>query len=218
MEQWKSRKGRSCSCRRRLVIRGFRRGDRNDGNETFEETNEVVLRRCESVSRELAQDANNNKARDKRPWKNWPILKPREAGQQPEVQPRRTSLEESTRSFFSLFSPLSRCFFVYSSSCSPTRFYFCPGAHANDLTCPSVPRISFLPNSVAAETKREGDFSDRLSNISCEFIVLSIRYISRFSKTRNRSFGSWLWTLCEFIAFPIDYVSRFLFLRRKRLH
>ena len=47
-----------------------------------------------------------------------------------------------------------------------------------------VPRISFLPNSVAAETKREADFSDRLSNTFCEFIVLSIRYISRFCNVK----------------------------------
>lgn len=45
---------------RRSAIRCFRRGDRSHGNETFEETNEVV-------SAYPAQDANNNKARDKRP-------------------------------------------------------------------------------------------------------------------------------------------------------
>lgn len=98
---------------------GFRRGDRNDGNEGFEVS-----------AASAAQDANNNNARDKRAWKRngrTNVLKRREPGQQPEVQPRRIRRKKPLSLSLSLPPVL---FSLHSSSCSLARttlprFHFC---------------------------------------------------------------------------------------------
>lgn len=156
---------------------GFRRGDRNDGNEGFEVS-----------AASVAQDANNNNARDKRAWKRngrTNVLKRREPGQQPEVQPRRIRRKKPLSLSLSLPPVL---FSLHSSSCSLARttlprFHFCvPDAILPASSSSSVRWISFFIER--NEEERDHLSGDRLKNSKvCE---ISKKIVEKIGNQRER--------------------------------
>lgn len=135
---------------------------------------------------------------DKRPHRtSWPILKPREPGQQPEVQPRRNVSRRKHALFLSLFVSLFPpvLFFLLPDSAPQPRFLISRTcARACDLTWPSdgVSWISASPNRYRDVRQRSWflflfffwkifrgfsvSYVDSYGNIMLQYYVLIRRY------------------------------------------